>query len=72
MESDRKKDYWDLKPPWCQPWTIIVSGILFLILSWISFHKIFISLILSFLIILWWSLFLILVPISYQDSSDNK
>ena len=72
MESNSKNKFWVLKPYWCQPWSIISSGILVIIFSWILFHNVIISSILGFFIIIWWILFLILVPNSYQGISDQK
>ena len=71
MESNSKKRFWDLKPFWCQPWTIISFGLFLLILSWTLFENIFITMILAFFIIIWWIIFLILAPNSYQGLADK-
>tara|TARA_Y100001968_G_scaffold315510_1_gene342195 strand:+ start:139 stop:372 length:234 start_codon:yes stop_codon:yes gene_type:complete len=72
MEANTKNQFWDLKPAWCQPWTIITFGILVLILIWTVFHNITITLVCSSLVVLWWILFLFLVPISFQKSSKEN
>jgi len=72
MDSNTTKSFWDLKPFWCQPWSIISFGISALILSWILFHNIIVSLILGLFIIAWWIVFLILAPNSYQVMNDKK
>ena len=72
MDLDSNKSFWDLKPFWCQPWSIIVFGILVLTLSWKIFNNILITSILSFFIIIWWIVFLIIAPNSYQEISDKK
>ena len=72
MESNSKKSFWDSKPFWCQPWSIIFSGILVLITSWIIFNNFIVNALLGFLIIIWWVVFLILVPENYQGISDSK
>ena len=72
MDSDSKKQFWDLKPYWCQPWSIICFGILVLILSWIFLNNIIFTSILGFFIIIWWLVFLILAPSSYQNFYDKK
>ena len=66
MDSNSKENFWDLKPYWCKPWSIISFGIFLLSLSWIILHNAIISLILGFFIIIWWIVFLILVPNSYK------
>ena len=71
MDSNSKKKFWDLKPYWCQPWSIITFGTLILIFSWTLFNNIIITSILAFLVIVWWILFLIIVPISYLENSEK-
>ncbi|WP_269625271.1 DUF6737 family protein [Prochlorococcus marinus] len=66
MEKNSKKGFWDSKPYWCQPWSIISFGVLFLIISWKLFNNIIISSVLGIFILVWWILFLILAPLSYQ------
>ena len=72
MESDTKNKFWDLKPYWCQPWSIVTFGILVLIFSWILFSKIIITSILGFLVVVWWVVFLILAPSSYTTTANKK
>ena len=72
MESNSKNKFWDLKPYWCQPWSIITFGVFVLIFSWILLKNFIISTILGFFIIFWWILFLIIVPNLYQGISDEK
>ncbi|MBW3042399.1 DUF6737 family protein [Prochlorococcus marinus] len=72
MESNSNKSYWDLKPYWCQPWSIISFGILLLTFSWTFLKNIIITLIFSVIIIIWWILFLILAPNLYQGVSEKN
>ena len=72
MESNSKNKFWDLKPYWCQPWSIISFGIFVLTFSWILFNNLIISLIIGLIIIIWWILFLILAPNLYQRISDKE
>ena len=72
MDSNSKKSFWDLKPYWCQPWSIITFGILVLTLSWKIFNNIIITSIIALFIITWWVLFLLIVPSSYKSISDKK
>mgnify|MGYP001404947936 CR=1 FL=1 len=67
MDSSSKKKFWDLKPFWCQPWSIITFGILVLFSSWSFFNNIVITSILSFFIIVWWVIFLLIAPKSYEE-----
>ncbi len=72
MSTNSKPKYWELKPLWCQPWSIIAFGI-FLIFSTYYFSKnIFITSILIFIILIWWLLFLVLAPKLYIKSNEDK
>ena len=72
MDLNLSKRFWDLKPYWCQPWSIISFGILIIFLSWILLNNIIIVSIVSFFVIIWWILFLIIAPNLYQGVSDEK
>ena len=72
MDENSKKSFWDSKPYWCQPWSIISFGILVIISSWKIFNNIIITSMLGFFIIAWWILFLILAPKSYQLINDKN
>jgi hypothetical protein len=53
---------WEHKPWWCQPWTIILTGITIVAGSWLLFQTIWLTLPIAILIVLWWTYFLIVVP----------
>ena len=72
MDTNSEKSFWDSKPYWCQPWSIISFGILALIFSWKLFNNVVITSILGLIIIIWWFLFLILAPNSYEVSNEEK
>ena len=71
MDTNSKKIFWDSKPYWCQPWSIISFGFLVVIFSWKLFNNIIISSVLGFFIFVWWILFLILVPNTYEVNNDK-
>tara|TARA_Y100001968_G_scaffold257861_1_gene244713 strand:+ start:737 stop:952 length:216 start_codon:yes stop_codon:yes gene_type:complete len=66
------KSFWDYKPYWCQPWSIISFGILVLISSWELFNKSLITYVIGFFIFVWWILFLVLAPNLYEVTNDKK
>jgi len=72
MNSNSGEDFWDLKPPWCQPWSIISFGIFIFVFIWKFFNNIIIDWIVGFLIITWWVIFLLLAPIGYKNISNTK
>ena len=72
MDTNSKKSFWDSKPYWCQPWSIISFGVLVLIFSWKLFNNIIFSSIIGVFVFVWWILFLILAPNSYQVINDKE
>ncbi len=72
MDTNSKKSFWDSKPYWCQPWSIISFGVLILIFSWKLFNNILFTSIIGVFVFVWWILFLILAPNSYQVINDKE
>ncbi len=72
MDTNSKNSFWDSKPNWCQPWSIISFGVLVLIFSWKIINNIIVTSILGFFIFIWWTLFLILAPNSYQVNNEEE
>lgn len=56
---------WSLKPWWCQPWSILLTGAVVVVASWILLHLIWLTAISAVAVCLWWLLFLVLVPRAY-------
>jgi hypothetical protein len=61
---------WDQKPWWCQPWTIVLSGLFTIAGSWWLLQTIWITALVSTAIAAWWLLFLVLVPRAYRQSQS--
>jgi hypothetical protein len=55
-------DIWNYKPWWCQPWSILLTGIVIITNSWLIGKNLWISLLVSLPIVAWWVYFLILYP----------
>ncbi|GAY40673.1 hypothetical protein CUMW_053790 [Citrus unshiu] len=58
---------WDTKPSWCQPWTIVLTGALVIVCSWLIFHSLLASTVVSLLVCTWWYIFLYSYPKAYTD-----
>lgn len=56
---------WELKPWWCQPWSILLTGAAIPAASWLLFHRLWITVPTIGAIAIWWLLFLVLVPGQY-------
>jgi hypothetical protein len=62
MTNPHSINVWQDKPAWCQPWTIILTGITLIGASWLLFHRWWISIPIASLIFIWWGYFLVLYP----------
>ena len=56
------QDFWRAKPWWCQPWSIVSTGVLVSAGSWLVLHRWWITLPVAVLVLAWWGLFLVVVP----------
>ena len=59
--------FWSLKPWWCQPWSIIGTGVTLVAGSWFLLQRLWITLPAAAAVLIWWVLFLILVPTAYRN-----
>lgn len=59
---------WQYKPWWCQPWSILLTGIIIMSLSWLLLKTIWLTIVVSGLIIIWWLYFLIIFPKMIEKS----
>lgn len=62
LQQNQSFNIWKYKPWWCQPWSILLTGILIISGSWLLTKTLWITLVLSIPILLWWGYFLILYP----------
>ncbi len=63
---------WQLKPWWCQPWSILLTGVVGVGLSWIWLQRWWITILVSAAVLAWWGLFLILVPRAWKKAVEEK
>ncbi len=63
---------WDYKPWWCQPWSILLTGIVLSVGSWSIFHIIWITIIMAMLVTIWWSYFLIIYPRMFTQYMESQ
>ena len=65
-------DLWSEKPWWCQPWTIVATGVALVGGCWWWLRLWWISLPLGLGVLVWWWLFLVLVPAAYAAEADQN
>ena len=58
---------WAMKPWWCQPWSIVLTGVVIPSVSWVLLHRWWITLPVVGVILVWWVLFLVIVPGQYAE-----
>ncbi|MEL6555533.1 MAG: DUF6737 family protein [Cyanobacteria bacterium J06621_11] len=72
MPDSMPNSMWALKPWWCQPWSIILTGILIPSVSWVLLHRLWISLPVAAVMVVWWILFLVVVPTQYAAAVKEQ
>ena len=63
---------WTLKPWWCQPWSIVLTGLVVPAASWLLLQRWWITAPVAAGVVVWWWLFLVVVPRAYQDDPSNS
>jgi len=69
--DDQALPFWSLKPWWCQPWTILLSGVTAVAGSWTLLRLWWVTAGVSILVTLWWLMFLVLVPAAYRQQAAD-
>ncbi|KAL3136649.1 hypothetical protein ABBQ38_005890 [Trebouxia sp. C0009 RCD-2024] len=65
-------DFWAHKPVWCQPWSILASGITFVAVArWITGGSTVATVVAAVPILVWWYLFLVLVPADFREYAEK-
>ena len=76
MSSDQGKaitaSFWDEKPWWCQPWSILLTGVAFVAVSWWWPNLLWFTVLIAIGVIGWWGLFLVLAPAIYRQQIQQQ
>lgn len=64
-ETHSLPSLWEQKPWWCQPWSILGTGITVVALSWLALQIWWLTTITALAVAAWWWLFLLAVPRAY-------
>ena len=70
MTEAQDLSIWTHKPWWCQPWSILLTGVAVVTISWPLFGRWWLTLVVSIGVLLWWGLFLVLVPAAWRRESQ--
>jgi hypothetical protein len=63
---------WHHKPWWCQPWSILLTGISLIGGSWILFHWIWLTALVTVPIGVWMGFFLLLWPKLMREAAQRE
>ena len=53
---------WSYKPWWCQPWSILLTGVTIISGSWLLFKTFWVTIVVSVPILTWMGFFLLIWP----------
>ena len=67
ISNTESTSVWNYKPGWCQPWSIILTGIVAIAASWLVVANIWLTVAVSCLIMAWWVYFLVLYPKAFAE-----
>jgi hypothetical protein len=70
MTQHKDLSIWSQKPWWCQPWSIVLTGVAVVSISWLLFGRWWLSLVVAVGVSLWWGLFLVLVPAAWRQEAQ--
>jgi hypothetical protein len=62
LSAQKSLSPWSYKPWWCQPWSILLTGIVIITGSWAILKIVWITVLISLPILVWWAFFLVLWP----------
>jgi hypothetical protein len=74
MSQQQPISPWNYKPWWCQPWSILLTGISLIAGSWLVFKIIWVTVIVAIPLLAWMGFFLLVWPqlmIRSQEEAQN-
>ncbi|MGF1991766.1 hypothetical protein VF14_36325 [Nostoc linckia z18] len=62
MSEQKSLNPWNYKPWWCQPWSILLTGVTLIVGSWLLFKTIWFTVLVSIPIASWMGFFILIWP----------
>jgi hypothetical protein len=62
MSEQKSLSPWQYKPWWCQPWSIMVTGVTLISSSWLVFTTIWLTVLVAIPVLIWMGFFLLIWP----------
>ncbi|NJL87951.1 MAG: hypothetical protein HC886_21390 [Leptolyngbyaceae cyanobacterium SM1_1_3] len=72
MSQPLPSSLWQLKPWWCQPWSIILTGLAAPTGVWSLTHRLWMAGPVALGVLVWWLMFLYWVPRQYREYAQGK
>jgi hypothetical protein len=73
--TQKSPSVWDYKPWWCQPWSIILTGISLIGGSWLLLNNLWVTVFVAIPVLAWMIYFVLVFPklaiASYEKDSSN-
>ncbi len=60
--TQKSPSIWNYKPWWCQPWSIILTGILLISGSWVLLLNLWITIFVAIPVVTWMIYFVLIFP----------
>jgi hypothetical protein len=62
MSEQKPISPWNYKPWWCQPWSIVLTGVTLISGSWLIFKIIWLTILVAIPLLIWMGFFLLIWP----------
>lgn len=62
LTEEKSVSPWNYKPWWCQPWSILLTGVTLISGSWLLFNTIWLTILVSIPVVTWMVFFLLIWP----------
>ncbi|MDB9309796.1 hypothetical protein PN471_14355 [Aphanizomenon sp. CS-733/32] len=62
MSEEQTISPWKYKPWWCQPWSIILTAVTLISVSWSIFKIIWVTILVAIPLLIWMGFFLLIWP----------
>ncbi|MES1021732.1 DUF6737 family protein [Gloeocapsa sp. BRSZ] len=74
MSEQKPVSVWNYKPWWCQPWSILLTGVTLISGSWILFQTLWLTILVAIPVLTWMGFFLLIYPriVVYDDLLDKS
>ncbi|MEP0915680.1 hypothetical protein NC981_02545 [Leptolyngbya sp. DQ-M1] len=63
---------WDYKPWWCQPWSILLTGVGLISGSWLLLRSIWVTALVAIPVLTWMVFFLLIYPKAVAKSLEQE